>query len=245
MATVRHQRWELFIPHQPTDLCNTEHRQRVRDQARVHRSQPTGISSHFCPHAGGRRWKCKPAASSSPSALEHESARHHGHSPRGQTLAASTGSWSSSPTSYWYQWFRCDGAGGTLVALANSYDCRSGRDPSRERERDKRAHARQDTRRRDLYLQRQRLGQSRLLLHACSYLQLALSMEVALGTPPLASILIVHATPWRRRGLVAEAPPSFRLNHGSACCRYADSATPLLIASNASLAKPWSVLLPP
>jgi subtilisin family serine protease len=38
----------------------------------------------------------------------------------GQALTASTGSWSGSPTSYAYQWQRCDSAGGTCAAIAGA-----------------------------------------------------------------------------------------------------------------------------
>jgi hypothetical protein len=38
----------------------------------------------------------------------------------GQTLSASTGSWSGSPTSYGYQWQRCDSSGGSCAAVAGA-----------------------------------------------------------------------------------------------------------------------------
>ncbi len=38
----------------------------------------------------------------------------------GQTLSASSGSWSESPTSYVYQWQRCDSAGGNCTAIAGA-----------------------------------------------------------------------------------------------------------------------------
>jgi hypothetical protein len=37
----------------------------------------------------------------------------------GQTLTASNGTWSNSPTSYAYQWLRCNGGGNSCVAVAN------------------------------------------------------------------------------------------------------------------------------
>jgi hypothetical protein len=37
----------------------------------------------------------------------------------GQTLTASNGTWSNSPTSYAYQWLRCNGGGNACVAVAN------------------------------------------------------------------------------------------------------------------------------
>ncbi|MFL5912501.1 MAG: hypothetical protein ACJ768_18280 [Gaiellaceae bacterium] len=37
----------------------------------------------------------------------------------GQTLTASNGTWSNSPTSYAYQWLRCNGGGNNCVAVAN------------------------------------------------------------------------------------------------------------------------------
>ena len=36
----------------------------------------------------------------------------------GQTLTASNGTWSNSPTSYSYAWLRCDGSGGSCVAVS-------------------------------------------------------------------------------------------------------------------------------
>jgi hypothetical protein len=38
----------------------------------------------------------------------------------GQTLTASTGTWSGSPTSYLFQWHRCDSSGVTCVAIAGA-----------------------------------------------------------------------------------------------------------------------------
>jgi hypothetical protein len=37
----------------------------------------------------------------------------------GQTLAASNGTWSNSPTGYAYQWLRCNGGGNNCAAVAN------------------------------------------------------------------------------------------------------------------------------
>jgi hypothetical protein len=37
----------------------------------------------------------------------------------GQTLTASDGTWTGTPTSYAYQWLRCNGAGGSCVPVAN------------------------------------------------------------------------------------------------------------------------------
>ena len=37
----------------------------------------------------------------------------------GQTLTASNGTWSNSPTGYAYQWLRCNGGGNSCVAVAN------------------------------------------------------------------------------------------------------------------------------
>jgi hypothetical protein len=37
----------------------------------------------------------------------------------GQTLTASNGTWSNSPTSFAYQWLRCNGGGNSCVAVAN------------------------------------------------------------------------------------------------------------------------------
>src|SRR5205085_8375222 len=37
----------------------------------------------------------------------------------GQTLTASNGTWSNSPTSYAYQWLRCNATGGSCVNVAN------------------------------------------------------------------------------------------------------------------------------
>jgi hypothetical protein len=37
----------------------------------------------------------------------------------GQTLSASTGTWSNSPTSFAYQWLRCNGGGNNCVDVAN------------------------------------------------------------------------------------------------------------------------------
>jgi hypothetical protein len=37
----------------------------------------------------------------------------------GQTLAASNGTWSNSPTSFAYQWLRCNGGGNNCAAVAN------------------------------------------------------------------------------------------------------------------------------
>ena len=37
----------------------------------------------------------------------------------GQTLTASNGTWSNSPTSFAYQWLRCNGGGNNCVAVAN------------------------------------------------------------------------------------------------------------------------------
>ncbi len=43
-----------------------------------------------------------------------------GTAQEGQTLTASTGSWSGSPTSYAYQWERCDGSGAACAAIAGA-----------------------------------------------------------------------------------------------------------------------------
>src|ERR1051325_11266874 len=37
----------------------------------------------------------------------------------GQTLTASNGTWSNSPTSFAYQWLRCNGGGNNCAAVAN------------------------------------------------------------------------------------------------------------------------------
>src|SRR5437868_13008027 len=37
----------------------------------------------------------------------------------GQTLTASDGAWSNSPTSFAYQWLRCNGGGNSCVSVAN------------------------------------------------------------------------------------------------------------------------------
>ena len=39
---------------------------------------------------------------------------------RGQTVAASTGAWTASPSGYTYQWRRCDAAGENCTAIANA-----------------------------------------------------------------------------------------------------------------------------
>jgi len=39
---------------------------------------------------------------------------------QGQTLSASTGTWSLSPTAYGYAWQRCDGSGGSCVAIGGA-----------------------------------------------------------------------------------------------------------------------------
>jgi hypothetical protein len=39
---------------------------------------------------------------------------------RGQTVAASTGAWTASPSGYSYQWRRCDAAGANCTAIANA-----------------------------------------------------------------------------------------------------------------------------
>ena len=48
-----------------------------------------------------------------------------GTAQQGQTLTGSTGSWSGSPTSYAYQWQRCNSTGGSCAAIsgANSQTC--------------------------------------------------------------------------------------------------------------------------
>src|SRR5207244_5074393 len=43
-----------------------------------------------------------------------------GSAVQGQTLSASTGSWSNSPTGYAYQWRDCDGSGGSCVDIAGA-----------------------------------------------------------------------------------------------------------------------------
>ena len=49
-----------------------------------------------------------------------------GTAEQGQTLSVDTGSWDNSPTSYAYQWQRCDSSGNNCVdisgATSNSYD---------------------------------------------------------------------------------------------------------------------------
>src|SRR5207249_2737248 len=43
-----------------------------------------------------------------------------GYAQAGQTLSASTGTWSGAPTSYGYQWQRCDAGGGGCTAIASA-----------------------------------------------------------------------------------------------------------------------------
>ena len=43
-----------------------------------------------------------------------------GTSQVGQTLTASTGTWTNSPTSFAYQWLRCNGGGNSCDAVANA-----------------------------------------------------------------------------------------------------------------------------
>src|SRR5712671_2072959 len=38
----------------------------------------------------------------------------------GQTLTASDGTWSNAPTSFAYQWLRCNGGGNSCVSVANA-----------------------------------------------------------------------------------------------------------------------------
>ena len=40
----------------------------------------------------------------------------------GQTLAASQGEWRNSPTSFFYQWLRCDAGGGSCAAIGGAVD---------------------------------------------------------------------------------------------------------------------------
>src|SRR5438094_5182516 len=43
-----------------------------------------------------------------------------GSAVQGQTLSASTGTWSNNPTGYAYQWRDCDGSGGSCVDVAGA-----------------------------------------------------------------------------------------------------------------------------
>jgi Subtilase family len=70
-------------------------------------TQPVGSGSAPAPAPS------PPPSNTSPPAIS-------GTPQEGQTLLASTGSWSGSPTTYAYQWFRCDAGGGRCGVLSGA-----------------------------------------------------------------------------------------------------------------------------
>ena len=70
------------------------------------------------PNVGVRKWCETRAVTTAP--VNQSLPTISGSTVQGQTLVASNGSWSGSPTSYGYQWSRCDSAGANCAAVSGA-----------------------------------------------------------------------------------------------------------------------------
>jgi hypothetical protein len=72
-----------------------------------------------CDSCGGGRRRSACLRRARGGAVEHDTARDYRTATVGQALTADNGTWSSAPTSYAYQWLRCNSSGSGCVSVAN------------------------------------------------------------------------------------------------------------------------------